>query len=832
MPKLSRPPGRGPGRPHSPGQRPRRRGVTKAGTLLTCAVLAGVVVAGAAFPAVAMSGLAAKAGADSFQDLPTELTVPQVPEATQVYAADGRTLMATFFDQNRQDVPLAEISQPMRDAMIGAEDHAFLRHNGVDLKGFVRALISNFTGNSRQGASTLTMQLVRMSIVYGATDPNDVVAASEDTNARKLREMRLAAALENRLGKDEILERYLNIAPFGHGTYGVAAASRFYFGKEPKALTVPEAAMIAGLVKSPSYYDALDTEGPGYDRTVERRNWVIGQMREIGAITEQEKEAALATPLKVRGKGPTNGCTSSAHNDWGFFCDYFRRWWLEQPAFGDSAYDRERRLMSGGYRIVTTLDPAVQKAAYRNVQQYLPTGKRDALMVAAVEPGSGRVRALATNRTFGLDDPAKPKNPISSNPRQAAAGMRATYPRTTNPLLTGGGDITGYQAGSTFKGFTMVAALEQGYPLSHSYDAPQRYPSKYSAAAGTESACPGTERWCPSNDNTSMAGRHDMWSAFGRSVNTYFVPLEERVGAAEVVDAAKRLGIRFREPGEAAIADDPAQADTWGSFTLGVSATTPLDLANAYATLAADGRHCEPIPVQEIRDQAGRPLDIAEPRCDQAVDPEVARAAVDAARCPVGDQSAYGRCRGATESDVHRVVGHPVAGKTGTTDSDRTASLVAMTTTLSVAGIMANPDWPETTANMDHDIVNPAVYETLADAMKGKPKKDFPKPGETLVYGDQRSVPSVSCRSVDEATAVLRDAGFTVEVDSHQVASNCPAGSVAGTDPSDRTVSGGVVMLRISNGQPSAGGAGDGQDPPDGAAGAGAGPADRPGRRR
>ncbi|MEQ4301451.1 penicillin-binding protein [Plantactinospora sp. B6F1] len=792
----------------------RRRSLTKAATLLTCALLAGVVVAGAAFPAVAMSGLAAKAGADSFQDLPTELTVPQVPEATRVFAADNKTLMATFYDENRHDVALAEISPAMRNAMIGAEDHSFYRHNGIDVRGFLRALVSNFTGNSRQGASTLTMQLVRMSITYGATDPNVVVAATEDTNARKLREMRLAVALENRLSKDQILERYLNMAPFGHGTYGVAAASRFYFGKEPKDLTVPEAAMLAGLVKSPSYYDALDVDGPGHDRTVQRRNWVIGQMAEIGAITEAEKQAALDTPLKVKGQRPANGCTGSVHNDWGFFCDYFYRWWMDQEAFGETAYDRERRLKGGGYRIVTTLDPTVQKAAYKNVQQYLPTGRKDALMVAAVEPGTGRVRALATNRTFGLDDPVKPKNPISSNPRQADAGMRATYPRTTNPLLTGGGGVAGYQGGSTFKIFTLVAALEQGYPLSHTYNAPHRYPSKYSAKAGSESACAGTERWCPSNDNRSMAGVHDMWSAFGRSVNTYFVPLEERVGAAEVVDAAQRLGIRFREPGEAAMAKDPVRADGWGSFTLGVSATTPLDLANAYATLAADGKHCESIPVQEVRDRTGRALDIANPRCDRAVDPAVARAAVDAARCPVGDQSAYGRCRGATEADARRVVGHPVAGKTGTTDSDRTASLVAMTTTLSVAGIMANPDWPETTARMDHDIVNPAVYETLADAMKGKPKQDFPRPDEKLVYGDQRSVPSVNCRSVDDATATLRSAGFRVEVDPNRVASNCAAGTVAGTDPDGRTVSGGVVMLRISDGRPSTNGPGDGANGP------------------
>ena len=714
-----------------------RRRLTQIARVTTCALLGGLVVAAVAFPAAGVSGLAAKAGADSFQELPSELTVPRVPEASTVYAADGKTVLARFFDENRQDVALADIAPAMRQAMIAAEDHAFYQHNGFDLRGFLRALVANGAGASRQGASTLTMQLVRMSITYGATDPNEVIAANEDTNGRKLREMRLASALEQRLSKDQILERYLNMAPFGHGTYGVAAASRFYFGKEPRDLTVPEAAMIAGLVKSPGYYDPLDTAGPGYDRTVERRDWVIGQLAKIGAITAEEKAAALATPLRVVGKAPGNGCTSTPRNDWGFFCDYFYRWWMAQPAFGDTPYDRERRLKGGGYRIVTTLDPAVQRAAHDNVEEHLATGKKNALMLAAIEPGTGRVRALATNRTFGLDNPADPSNPLSSNPEKRHDGIRATYPRTTNPLLTGGGDITGYQAGSTFKVFTMVAALEQGIPLSYAYDAPHRYRSKYSAAAGSPAACPGTEQYCPGNDNPSMAGRHNMWTAFGRSVNTYFVALAERVGAANVVDVAKRLGIRFRAESDAAMANDPAKADGWGSFTLGVSLTTPLDLANAYATLAADGRHCEPTPVQEVRDRDGAALDVAQPRCTQVINPEVARAAIDAARCPVGDQSGYGRCAGATESDAHRVIGHPVAGKTGTTDNDRTASLVTTTTTLSVAGILADPDWPETTDAMDHDIVNPAVYETLADAMRGKPKQDFPKPGPALVYGGE-----------------------------------------------------------------------------------------------
>src|SRR5262249_19593857 len=162
--------------------------------------------------AAAVTGLVAKAGADSFERLPADLTVDRAPQASQVFAADGRTLLATFFDENRQDVKLAQMAPVMRQAMVAAEDHQVYQHNGVDLKGFARAFVANSSGQAQQGASTLTMQLVRMSVTYSATDPQQVVAASEDTNARKIREMRLALTVERRFTKDQILEKYLNIA--------------------------------------------------------------------------------------------------------------------------------------------------------------------------------------------------------------------------------------------------------------------------------------------------------------------------------------------------------------------------------------------------------------------------------------------------------------------------------------------------------------------------------------------------------------------------------------------------------------------------------------------
>ncbi|NJP34135.1 penicillin-binding protein [Micromonospora thermarum] len=776
--------------------------LTNAASLLICGLLAGVVVAAAAFPAVAMSGLAAKAGAETFGALPKELTVARAPQISYLLANDGRTPLATMFDENRRDVKLKDIAPVMRDAIIAAEDHDFYKHNGVDLNGVARAFVNNSSGTTdRQGASTLTMQYVRLAIAYSATHPADVVAATEDTSARKLREMRYAIQIDKELSKDEILERYLNIAAFGNGAYGIFAASQVYFAKHPSKLTIEESAMLAGLVKAPSAFNP--TTRSGYPQAVARRDYVINNMYEIGKITKEQADTAKAVKLKVVGKRAPNGCVDTYKKDWGFFCDYFYRWWMQQETFGSTSYDRERRLKSGGFTVITTLEPQAQNAADRAVRKNLGVNSKAARMVAVVEPGTGRVRALSVNRNFKLDDPDNPQNKPHSDPKQRRKNpnKRGNYPNTVNPLLSGGDGITGYQAGSTFKMFTIVAALEKGIPLSYTINAEKQFRSEYIIDSSSPAACKGTHFYCPTNASDSMVGVHNMWTAFGRSVNTYFVPLQQQVGADNVVKAAKKLGINFRAQEDL---DLEKGAEQWGAFTLGVSQTMPLELANAYATLAADGKYCEPIPVQEIRDPDGKKLDIANPRCEQRISTEVARAAVDAARCPVGDSSSTSKCGGGgTARNVRGIVDAPVAGKSGTTDSEKSSSLVAMTKQYSVAGIMADPDWPQTTQKMGHNEptgINPPVYETLRDAMKGKERINFTPPGNKIREGDQRRIPDVKCVSVDQAKSRVEGAGFDAVVSSNKVPSTCPANTAAGTSPDGRTIKGGVVMIQVSSG--------------------------------
>jgi len=768
-------------------------------SLLICGLLAGVVVAAAAFPAVAMSGLAAKAGGETFAQLPSELKHTTAPQVSRIFASDGKTPVSVFYDEFRSDVPLKDINKNMQNAIVAAEDHQFYEHNGVDLKGVARAVVSNKSGKSQQGASTLTMQYVRMSLAYSATNPQEVVDATKDTPKRKITEMKYALQVEKELTKQQILERYLNTAPFGGGAYGIFAASQVYFNKKPKDLTIAESALLAGMVKAPSAFDP--TTESGYPQARDRREYVLANMRDLGFITAADFARSNATKIPRQIKRVGNGCVSVSKNSWGFFCDYFYRWWLSQEAFGQTTYDRERRLKSGGYRIVTSLDIKAQTAARKNIAEVIAEKNRNAVLLAGIEPGTGKVRALAANRKFKLDDAEHPQNKMSSDPRKARKGVRGTYPNTTNPLLTGGGDITGYQAGSVFKIFTIVAALEKGYPLSYTIRADKVAKTDYIVQRNSPAACPGTNKYCPQNSGGGGAGVYNMWTGFGRSINTFFVPLQERVGAENVVDVAKRFGVHFRAQQDAEYANNKDYAHQWGAFTLGVSSSTPLEMANAYATLAGDGMYCDPTPVQEIKTQSGEKLDVGKPHCTRATSEDVARAALDAARCPVGDQSQLGRCNGSTARDAHATIRHPVFGKTGTTDRDKTAALIVGTTSIVVAGYMVNPDYADHPDRMFHQVVNPAVYETVADFMDGKDKEEFRRPdNKKLTFGDQRSIPNVECASIGEARSRIEGAGFDASVMTSQVDSKCPAGTAAGTNPSGRTIKGGVVMIEVSNG--------------------------------
>jgi membrane peptidoglycan carboxypeptidase len=686
--------------------------VRSLGSLALYGVAAGVLLAAAAFPAVGLAGAVAATAAQTFVDLPLTLTAPPAAQRSAIYAADG-TLISSFYDENRHDVALSEIAPVMQQAIVAAEDSRFYQHRGVDLRGLLRALVTDaWHRTAAQGGSTLTMQYVRNVLKEdpGLT-PRQRQEATSDTPERKLQEIRYATALEQKLSKQEILDRYLNIAYFGDGAYGIDAASRTYFSKPPAQLTLPEAALLAGLVQAP------DSDNPvSGDRAaaLARRSYTLDAMAAMRVVTPAQAAGAKAEPLTLHPSPPPPNNCAAARPDWGFFCDYLRQWWDAQPQFGATVADRDRALREGGYRIVTTLDPRVQAAALAQARAVYPDTSRRALPIAVMQPGTGRVLAMAVNRSYSL----------APNP-----GGRA-YPNTVDQLVAGGNGVLGYPAGSTFKLFTMLAALSAGLPLDTGFDAPAALPTRWPASG--PAGCDG--HWCPANDNPSwMDGYRTMWDGYGRSVNTYFVWLEQRIGPQRAVDMARRLGIVLRAPADAAFA---GHADDWGSFTLGVADTTPLDLAAAYATVAGQGTYCAPLPVASITDAAGNPV-LVTGDCHPVLPPDVAAAAADAARCPVGQQSAYHRCDGGTAPQVDPILGgRPAAGKTGSSENNTTETFVGFTTQVVAAGIAADPADPgDAVGAAVATRVDTAVASTLAAAVAGQPWQDFPAPSPAIAFG-------------------------------------------------------------------------------------------------
>lgn len=772
--------------------------------LLVSGILAGILAAAAAFPLAGLFGLAAENGIQSFESLPTELTKSALPQTSYVYASDGETLITSFYEENRREVTLDEVSPLMIDALLAAEDSKFYEHNGVDWAGIIRAAVANQGGDS-QGASTLTMQFVRNTLIYSASTIDDVIEASEDTYDRKLREARFAMAIEDSMSKEEILEGYLNVIYLGNQAYGVHSGSYTYFDKGPGELELWEAATLASLPKFPSYADGL-IDGEGDDtEIIDRRNWVLDRMASLDYITQAEADAAKEQPLGLNPRPVRSECVDVAIADWGFFCDYFKDWWSKQEAFGETPRDRISLLKRGGFQIVTSLDPDLQAKAMDAIHDKIDDDDPRALGAVTITPGTGHIRSMAVNRVYSLD--------LTHNgPRtDGRDDIESSYPNTTIPLLSGNEQSSGFPAGSTFKMFTMLAALEAGFPLKTTLPSPYQYTTMYLTSGNDPSACGGyvgnasdnVKHWCPSNDGAYASGAPlNMWGMFGKSSNTAFAQLQQMVGTSKAVEMAERLGVTFY-PGSG-VDQNRDRLDKYGVFTLGMGdTTTPLDMAEAYATVAAGGLHCEPMPVLQINGGDGSDWSAAaEPKCDQAIDKNVAYAAVSAAHCPVYDSADRTQCVGGTAREADDF-GRPIMGKTGTADSDRSYWFIASTPNATTATFVGDPDNSshDNLARNFHDQVRQTGVKVLKAAVKDLDKADWPAPKDKVVNGENLvSIPSVKCMDPDSARSKVANAGFEVSIAPGKFDSDCKEGEAATTSMTGSAPKGSPIWILISNG--------------------------------
>src|SRR3954470_19075810 len=430
----------------------RRVGVIASSVALfgVVSVLAGVLIAGLFLPAAGVAGVGSKAVADELSNLPAELATPAPATRSKVLMANGK-ILAYFYDENRIPVKLHQVAPVMRQAQLAIEDHRFYQHGALDFKGTLRALIRNTANDGvTQGGSSLTQQYVKMVQIEACQAKGDdacTKAVQAPTVERKVRELRYAIALEKRLSKDQILERYLNIAYYGEGAYGVEAAARHYFSSKANKLTLAQAAMLAGLVQNPDANNPVRNPSAALDR----RDVVLNRMAELKLISvDQARKAKKSGFNQDQVKKTRNGCVGTRYP---FLCDYVRRTLLNAPSLGKTDEERENMINRGGLIIQTAIDPKTQDLAQRKVSSVV--GPRDPLIstMNMIQPGTGLIIAMAQSRPVMGSDAKK---------------GQTYWNLAADPAM---GGIQGYQAGSTFKLFTLAAALEKGIPISKKFHA-------------------------------------------------------------------------------------------------------------------------------------------------------------------------------------------------------------------------------------------------------------------------------------------------------------------------------------------------------------------------
>jgi membrane peptidoglycan carboxypeptidase len=722
--------------------------------------VAGVIVAALALPALLPPAYAARQAGYAWQDLPSELPLQaELPQRSVLTDATGKPF-AYFYGQNRVPLTLTAVSPHAVDALLATEDDRYYEHGAVDVAGVARAILRTSSG-SRQGGSTIAQQYVKNLLLTQAKTPEEAAAVTEASLSRKIRELHYAVALEKQLSKDQVLGRYLNTVNFGDGAYGIGAASLHYFDVSASKLTIAQAALLIGILKSPTNYNPVDNPGPSRLR----RDVVLARMLSTGRISQAEHDAAVATPVKLTITDPRQGCTASTYP---FFCSWITQIIANDKAFGATPEARADLLYRGGLTIRTTLDRSVMAAAQKAADTALKPTNRVAAGIAIERPGSGEVVALVTNRRWGRD--------VTKGQTQLVLPVRPSF-----------------QPGSNFKPITLATALERGFDLRTRFDTPDGYkPARMNYPKG------GFH-----NDNDRNNGVLNAYQATAQSVNTWYVQLEERYGVLNVATMAARLGITsLPRSGRRAITPRDA------SLTLGTYEVSPLDMAAVYATFASGGIACKPIGITSVVDRHGTHLAIPSAACHRAITPYVAAAVTDVMRGVFG--------RGGTGAGLD-LGARPAAGKTGTTNDSAATWFSGFTPDYAASVWIGDPRGGQRYPLHDvtaygqrfgtvygRSIAGPIWRDFMTTIHAGLPLSVFPSPASTALTGITPPVPDVRGLSRDDAISSLLRAGYRVHLDRDLAAPDAAQapGQVADQNPAGGSAApyGAFVSLTLTAG--------------------------------
>lgn len=752
-------------------------------------VIAGLLVTVMMTPVIAVSGIAIKNTLSVFDALPDFIEIGRQAQKNEIYVQktsnkeDGYIKIADVYWQDREEIPLSEMSQFLKDAAVDGEDRRFYEHQGVDLPGIIRAGLGNFlAGGITSGASTLTMQVIKNIYVQRAealpTEEERMAAYAEATATsieRKLKEIKLAIGLEKRFSKEEVLESYLNISAFGGNTYGVEAAAKRYFGVSAADVTLAQAASLLAIVQYPVERNLAKPEN--YAANQERRDFILQSMLNSENITQAQYDEAVSIPVDdnfVNLQTPSSGCIAG-NKFTKFFCDYVVKNIANFEALGTTKDERITNWYIGGYKLYTTLDYSLQKVAQKQawrVPKSSPLAKIGAV-TNSVEVGTGRVLTMAQNKLF--------------NDTLEGGGNSSTAVNFSTDRDYGGS--SGFQTGSTYKIFALIAWLKSGRGLGELVNAGE---FKKNQAKFLDTCEDGGGPWGGTWEfkNDSAAPKIvSVMDATKFSINSAFASIAEQLDQCDIRKTAESLGVHRA---------DGTRVQSNPAAVLGTNELAPLTMANAWAGIANSGKFCESIILDHAVGPNNEELPGQPVTCSQAIDTDVAHATILAMK---------GVMNGGTGNASNPGDGVPIIGKTGTTDNSTQTWIVVSTSRVATATWVGNivgkfPMRQFPNGSVFRHQITSAVMRAADRMYTGE--KDWPAPSARLLQGNGIKIPAVQGLSVEEATTLLVGLGLKVIVARAEPSATVPIGFVTRTSPGvgEIRADGMSVKIYTSSGPP------------------------------